>query len=118
MPSLQPLSIVSEAEISTVGAPLLQSELSSGGNCDRLNSVHSVYVSVCSFRKSFPSNVFSLTMYTMKLFNANSLSSLVLRDLEEEFNVNNVELSREVIVHFVSKSTAKTKSFKKSVSAR
>lgn len=53
VPSIQPLSNVFEAELPTVGAPLLHSEHPNNENCDERNSGHAAYVSLSSYQEYF-----------------------------------------------------------------
>lgn len=81
-------------------------------------SVHAAYVPVCLFQQSFQSNLLSFIEYSMKLFNADSPTSLMLRDSEKEADLYDIELSRKNIVDFVSKRIKIAKVFKRSASTQ
>lgn len=112
MLSFQPLSIVFEDELATVGALLLLSEPSGDVSFDKFYSVHTAHVPICSFQGSFQSILFSFSEYTMKLFSADFLSSLMLWDPEKKVGLNDTKLFSNNTVDFVTKSTTNTKAFK------
>lgn len=84
MPSFQQLSDVFEAALATVGVPMLHLEPSVDESCDKLYSFHVAYVPMCPFQELVQPNLFSITIYSMKLFIAGFLFSLMLRDREKK----------------------------------
>lgn len=115
VPGFQPLRNIFEAELATVGAPLLLSkplkidclsEPLKESYYAKLYSVYAVYIPICPFQKLIYSNHFLFTEYSIKVFFASYSTSSLLLDRESEVAIVHIELWRKNISVFVSNSTA------------
>lgn len=80
LPSFQPLRNLFIAELATVSASMLHSELSNDENSEKLYSVQVAHVCIYLSQESFQSILFSLTEYSVRMFIAASLFSSMLQD--------------------------------------
>lgn len=112
MPSLHSLSSVSEPELATTGVPLLHCTSSGDESRDKFYSVQAAHFPIFPFQKSFQSIPFLLTEYSMKLFIADSIFSLILRDRDKDIELNDINLSWENTADLITKTSTITEAFK------